>query len=157
MNIQSTRQLWHWKQSYVCVDIILYLLVFLFGQASCTLEAGVKIYSLRVDSVHATAYKVLAGINRAGLEDEQGYNYYPLINPTIFSTLLYLFIFFYRNLPCRLVCGQGLCGLIFFLNCIASYLIQIDVWYVINVWTLNSCSLHSAIHLLSIFLQFILY
>ncbi|KAK3030037.1 hypothetical protein RJ639_038136 [Escallonia herrerae] len=27
------------------------------GQASCTLEAGVKIYSLRVDSVHSEAYK----------------------------------------------------------------------------------------------------
>lgn len=42
-------------------------------QASCTLEAGVKIYSLRVDSVHSEAYKVLGGINRAGQEeDEQG-------------------------------------------------------------------------------------
>ncbi|XVF77380.1 hypothetical protein PTKIN_Ptkin14bG0038400 [Pterospermum kingtungense] len=41
------------------------------GQASCTLEAGVKIYSFRVDAVHADAYKVLDGILRAGLEDEQ--------------------------------------------------------------------------------------
>lgn len=46
----------------------------LFGQASCTLEAGVKIYSLRVDSVHSEAYKVLGGMNRAGQEAEQGYN-----------------------------------------------------------------------------------
>ncbi|GJN41299.1 hypothetical protein PR202_gn00650 [Eleusine coracana subsp. coracana] len=38
--------------------------------ASCTLEAGVKIYSLRVDSVHSEAYKVLGGINRAGRGDE---------------------------------------------------------------------------------------
>ncbi|XLR14255.1 hypothetical protein S83_042193, partial [Arachis hypogaea] len=30
-----------------------------FQKASCTLEAGVKIYSLRVDSVHSEAYKVL--------------------------------------------------------------------------------------------------
>ncbi|KAJ6674666.1 CONDENSIN COMPLEX SUBUNIT 2 [Salix viminalis] len=43
-----------------------------FQKASCTLEAGVKIYSLRVDSVHSEAYKVLGGINRAGLEDEPG-------------------------------------------------------------------------------------
>ncbi|KAJ4977207.1 hypothetical protein NE237_002313 [Protea cynaroides] len=41
-----------------------------FQKASCTLEAGVKIYSLRVDSVHSEAYKVLGGINRAGREDE---------------------------------------------------------------------------------------
>ncbi|XP_057977555.1 condensin complex subunit 2-like isoform X2 [Malania oleifera] len=40
-----------------------------FQKASCTLEAGVKIYSLRVDSVHAEAYKVLGGINRAAQED----------------------------------------------------------------------------------------
>lgn len=31
-----------------------------------------KIYSVRVDAVHAEAYKVLGGINRAGQEDEQG-------------------------------------------------------------------------------------
>jgi condensin complex subunit 2 len=41
-------------------------------KASCTLEAGVKIYSLRVDSVHAEAYKVLGGINRAGRVDNEG-------------------------------------------------------------------------------------
>ncbi|XP_021758985.1 condensin complex subunit 2-like isoform X1 [Chenopodium quinoa] len=42
-----------------------------FQKASCTLEAGVKIYALRVDSVHSEAYKVLGGISRAGLEDQQ--------------------------------------------------------------------------------------
>ncbi|KAK7324814.1 hypothetical protein VNO77_28672 [Canavalia gladiata] len=42
-----------------------------FQMASCTLEAGVKIYSLRVDSVHSQAYKVLARMNRAGQETEQ--------------------------------------------------------------------------------------
>ncbi|KAG9154533.1 hypothetical protein Leryth_014974 [Lithospermum erythrorhizon] len=42
-----------------------------FQKASCTLEAGVKIYSLRVDSVHSEAYKVLGGINRVGQEHEQ--------------------------------------------------------------------------------------
>ncbi|KAL5573400.1 hypothetical protein UlMin_022997 [Ulmus minor] len=42
-----------------------------FQKASCTLEAGVKIYSLRVDSVHSEAYKVLGGMNRAGHENEQ--------------------------------------------------------------------------------------
>ncbi|KAL9441663.1 hypothetical protein AB3S75_020207 [Citrus x aurantiifolia] len=41
-----------------------------FQKASCTLEAGVKIYSVRVDAVHAQAYKVLGGITRAGQEDE---------------------------------------------------------------------------------------
>uniref|UniRef100_A0A0D9V1R4 Condensin complex subunit 2 n=1 Tax=Leersia perrieri TaxID=77586 RepID=A0A0D9V1R4_9ORYZ len=41
-----------------------------FQKASCTLEAGVKIYSMRVDSVHSEAYKVLGGINRAGRGDE---------------------------------------------------------------------------------------
>ncbi|XP_044503217.1 condensin complex subunit 2-like isoform X2 [Mangifera indica] len=41
-----------------------------FQKASCTLEAGVKIYSARVDSLHSEAYKVLGGINRAGQEDE---------------------------------------------------------------------------------------
>ncbi|KAK4758983.1 hypothetical protein SAY87_020284 [Trapa incisa] len=40
-----------------------------FQKASCTLEAGVKIYSLRVDSVHSETYKVLGGINRAGQDD----------------------------------------------------------------------------------------
>ncbi|CAK9146032.1 unnamed protein product [Ilex paraguariensis] len=43
-----------------------------FQKASCTLEAGVKIYSMRVDSVHSEAYKVLGGINRVGQENEQG-------------------------------------------------------------------------------------
>lgn len=33
-----------------------------------------KIYSMRVDAVHAQAYKVLGGITRAGQEDEQGNN-----------------------------------------------------------------------------------
>uniref|UniRef100_A0A5B7B666 Condensin complex subunit 2 n=1 Tax=Davidia involucrata TaxID=16924 RepID=A0A5B7B666_DAVIN len=42
-----------------------------FQKASFTLEAGVKIYSMRVDSVHSEAYKVLGGINRVGQEDEQ--------------------------------------------------------------------------------------
>ncbi|XP_037405647.1 condensin complex subunit 2-like isoform X2 [Triticum dicoccoides] len=41
-----------------------------FQKASCTLEAGVKIYSLRVDSVHSEAYKVLGAINRAGRGEE---------------------------------------------------------------------------------------
>ncbi|GAB2233796.1 hypothetical protein Droror1_Dr00003025 [Drosera rotundifolia] len=42
-----------------------------FQKASCTLEAGVKIYSLRVDYVHSEAYKILGGINRVGQKDEQ--------------------------------------------------------------------------------------
>ncbi|XP_012572622.1 condensin complex subunit 2-like isoform X1 [Cicer arietinum] len=42
-----------------------------FQMASCTLEAGVKIYSLRVDSVYSEAYKVLSRMNRAGEETQQ--------------------------------------------------------------------------------------
>ncbi|RXH68003.1 hypothetical protein DVH24_028150 [Malus domestica] len=43
-----------------------------FQKASCTLEGGVKIYSMRVDSVHSEAYKVLGGMNRVGQGSEQG-------------------------------------------------------------------------------------
>ncbi|KAM0955801.1 hypothetical protein ACFX2A_024647 [Malus domestica] len=42
-----------------------------FQKASCTLEGGVKIYSMRVDSVHSEAYKVLGGMNRVGQGSEQ--------------------------------------------------------------------------------------
>ena len=48
-------------------------------QASCTLEAGVKIYALRVDSVHSEAYKVLGGISRAGLEEQQGLSFMSML------------------------------------------------------------------------------
>ncbi|KAG0622472.1 hypothetical protein M758_3G099900 [Ceratodon purpureus] len=40
-----------------------------FQKASCTLEAGVKIYSTRVDSVHSETYKVLGGLNRTAGDD----------------------------------------------------------------------------------------
>ncbi|KAL1812911.1 hypothetical protein ACET3Z_022976 [Daucus carota] len=43
-----------------------------FQKASCTLEAGVKIYSMRVDSVHSEAYKVLGAIKRVGQGNEDG-------------------------------------------------------------------------------------
>eukprot|EP00850_Spirogloea_muscicola_P018768 SM000175S03315 [mRNA] locus=s175:269881:271014:+ [translate_table: standard] len=36
-----------------------------FQKASCTLEAGVKIYSYRVDSMHSETYKVLSALNRS--------------------------------------------------------------------------------------------
>lgn len=42
-----------------------------FQKASCTLEAGVRIYSMRVDSVHSEAYKVLGGISRVAQDAEQ--------------------------------------------------------------------------------------
>ena len=42
-----------------------------FQKASCTLDAGVKIYGCRVDSVHTEAYKVLAGVSRTAQPDEQ--------------------------------------------------------------------------------------
>ncbi len=40
-----------------------------FQRASCTLDASVKIYSYRVDSVHKDTYKVLGGMNRT---DDKG-------------------------------------------------------------------------------------
>lgn len=43
-----------------------------FQHASCTLDAGIKIYSHRVDSVHSEAFKVLGGLSRSAgaAEDE---------------------------------------------------------------------------------------
>jgi condensin complex subunit 2 len=40
-----------------------------FQKASCTLDASVKIYSYRVDSVHNQTYKVLGGLNRSAFVD----------------------------------------------------------------------------------------
>lgn len=37
-----------------------------FQRASVTLDAGVKIYATRVDSVHTAAYQVLTGLSRSG-------------------------------------------------------------------------------------------
>ena len=37
-----------------------------FQKASCTLDASVKIYSYRVDSVHQNTYKILGGLSRSG-------------------------------------------------------------------------------------------
>jgi len=43
-----------------------------FQRASVTLDAGVKIYSYRVDSVHTELFKMLGGLGRAsGPQDEQ--------------------------------------------------------------------------------------
>ena len=43
-----------------------------FQKASCTLDAGVKIYSYRVDSVHNSIYKTLGGLSRtAGPTQEE--------------------------------------------------------------------------------------
>lgn len=45
-----------------------------FQRASVTLDAGVKIYSYRVDSVHTETFKILGGLGRASndAEDEPG-------------------------------------------------------------------------------------
>lgn len=43
-----------------------------FQSASCTLDAGVKIYASRVDSVHADAYKMLGSLGRATVDEEEG-------------------------------------------------------------------------------------
>ena len=47
------------------------------AQASCTLDAGVKIYASRVDSVHSETFKVLGGLSRSAAPradalDEEG-------------------------------------------------------------------------------------
>lgn len=43
-----------------------------FQRASCTLDAGVKIYAYRVDSVHSDVYKVMSGLSRsAGPEPDE--------------------------------------------------------------------------------------
>ena len=46
-----------------------------FQKASCTLDAGVKIYASRVDSVHTETFKVLGGLSRSAQaqpQDEEG-------------------------------------------------------------------------------------
>jgi condensin complex subunit 2 len=37
-----------------------------FQAASCTLDASVKIYGCRVDSIHTEAYRVLSDLSRGG-------------------------------------------------------------------------------------------
>ncbi|PSC75846.1 condensin complex subunit 2 [Micractinium conductrix] len=41
-----------------------------FQRASVTLDAGVKIYSYRVDSVHTETFKILGGLGRASKDDD---------------------------------------------------------------------------------------
>lgn len=43
-----------------------------FQKASVTLDAGVKIYSYRVDSVHMETFKMLGGLGRAGIDGVEG-------------------------------------------------------------------------------------
>ena len=42
-----------------------------FQRASCTLEAGIKIYSYRVDSVYTETFKLMGGLNRTSKRDGQ--------------------------------------------------------------------------------------
>lgn len=42
-----------------------------FQRASCTLDAGVKIYSYRVDSVHNSIYKTLGGLSRTAAPNQR--------------------------------------------------------------------------------------
>lgn len=37
-----------------------------FQRASCTLDAGVKIYAYRVDSIHSETFKFMGGLGRTG-------------------------------------------------------------------------------------------
>ena len=53
------------------LSLLCIILSILLQAASCTLEAGVKIYSYRVDSVHNDAFKTLAGFSRAALPASQ--------------------------------------------------------------------------------------
>lgn len=68
--------------------------------------------------MHSNAYKVLAGMNRAGQDTEEGYYKYPLINEH--------FLPFYDDIGCPLLCKWGKWGLFFLLNCITSYLILLE-------------------------------
>lgn len=42
-----------------------------FQRASVTLDAGVKIYSYRVDSVHTETFKILGGLGRASKDADE--------------------------------------------------------------------------------------
>ncbi|XP_065649777.1 condensin complex subunit 2 isoform X2 [Hydra vulgaris] len=42
-----------------------------FLLASCTLDAGVKIYAYRVDCIHSEAYKILSSLGRATVDNEE--------------------------------------------------------------------------------------
>lgn len=43
-----------------------------FQRASLTLAAGVSIYAHRVDAVHGDVFKILGGLGRGGMDDENG-------------------------------------------------------------------------------------
>ena len=43
-----------------------------FQRAAGTLEAGIKIYSYRVDSVYTETFKLMGGLNRTSKRDGQG-------------------------------------------------------------------------------------
>ncbi|KAJ0591156.1 putative condensin complex subunit 2/barren [Helianthus annuus] len=76
------------------VSMVLCSLGFLINAldiASCTLEAGVRIYSMRVDSVHSEAYKVLGGISRVAQDAEQEKKKKKKTNRIIFFLLSCLF------------------------------------------------------------------
>ncbi len=59
-----------------------------------------KIYSVRVDAVHSEAYKVLGGINRAGIEGEQGLAVTLLLRTMITFRLWFGSICFHIVNPC---------------------------------------------------------
>ena len=59
--------------NYHCICICIYFNPKSIQSASCTLDAGVKIYAGRVDSVHADAYKMLGSLGRATVGEEGNY------------------------------------------------------------------------------------
>ena len=56
-----------------------------FQVASCTLDAGVKIYSYRVDSVHKDTYKVLGSLGRV-VDNKEGNMIGSFGNPIVTSS-----------------------------------------------------------------------
>ena len=43
-----------------------------FQKAGFTLDAGVKIYSKRVDAVYDTTFQTMQGLSRTGMREEEG-------------------------------------------------------------------------------------
>lgn len=71
-----------------------------FQRASVTLDAGVKIYSYRVDSVHTETFKILGGLGRAAGPGQELDGEHPslaraalCVSPTTSTVLLHLHLY----------------------------------------------------------------
>lgn len=56
----------------LCLPIIFPLISAWLIQASCTLDASVKIYSNRVDDTYATSHRILESLSRGGKHEDGG-------------------------------------------------------------------------------------